>query len=160
MSTATKRGRAEAARQAKAALAAQERKRRALFAGTIAAVVLVVAALTGWAVMAGQQDDAGATPPSAVAGGYGFAQGDGPVTIDVYADFLCPLCRQFEQQSGATLDQLAADRKATVVYHPIAILDHLSAGTRYSASIRTGAFANARSASPRGRGGGVLNFGS
>jgi protein-disulfide isomerase len=133
MSTAAgKRGRAEAARQAKAALAARERKRRALFAGAIAVLVLVVAGLIGWAVMASQKTDPGATPPSAVAGGYGFAEGSGPVTIDVYADFMCPICNQFEQQSGPTLDQLAAGGKATVVYHPIAILDHLSNGTKYS----------------------------
>ncbi len=132
MSATTKRGRAEAARQARDQLAQQERKRRAMFAGAIAVVVLVVAGLVGWAVMASQKETGGADPPGAVAGGYGFADGSGPVTIDVYADFMCPACKQFEQQSGPTLDQLADDGRATVVYHPIAILDGASRGTQYS----------------------------
>ncbi len=132
MSATTKRGRAEAARQAREQLAQQERKRRAMFAGAIAVVVLVVAGLISWAVAASQKETGGATPPGAVAGGYGFADGSGPVTVDVYADFMCPACKQFEQQSGPVLDQLADDGKATVVYHPIAILDGLSEGTKYS----------------------------
>ncbi|GAA0796950.1 DsbA family protein [Spirilliplanes yamanashiensis] len=129
MSTATKRGRAEAARQAKEALAAQERKRRALFAGAVAVVVLIVAGLIGWAVWAGQKDggDSGATPPAA-----GFTAGTGPVAVDIYADFMCPACNQFEQQTGPTVDQLAAEGKITVTYHPIAILDRFSNGTQYS----------------------------
>jgi protein-disulfide isomerase len=61
----------------------------------------------------------------------GVPVGEGPVRIDVYEDFLCPYCRRFEAEAGATLDELAAGGRAEVVYHPVAFLDRLSS-TAYS----------------------------
>ncbi|MDX6728360.1 MAG: hypothetical protein QOK49_3165 [Baekduia sp.] len=61
----------------------------------------------------------------------GVVVGDGPVLIDAYEDFQCPFCRMFEEQSGATLRQLAAEHVASVVYHPLAFLDAAST-TQYS----------------------------
>ncbi|MGH3694011.1 MAG: DsbA family protein [Pseudonocardiaceae bacterium] len=55
-----------------------------------------------------------------------------PVTIDVYEDFLCPACGQFERLYHQRFAQAAADGKAKVVYHPVAILDDLSAPAGYS----------------------------
>lgn len=111
-------------------------KRRAVTLWTTVAVVavLLVAGLVGWGVLAGQRADtaSAAVPPSAVDEGTAFASGSGPVMVDVYEDFLCPVCRQFEDQSGATLKQLADQGKVTVRYHPIAILDDMSNGTKYS----------------------------
>lgn len=127
----SKRDRAEAARAARERLAAQERRRKTVLTSAIAVAVLVVAGLIGWGVIASQKSSGGANPASAVADGTGFAVGTGPVTIDVYADFMCPNCARFEQETGPTLDTLVADGKAKVVYHPIAILDDKST-TRYS----------------------------
>jgi protein-disulfide isomerase len=61
----------------------------------------------------------------------GVVVSEGPVRIDVYEDFLCPYCRAFEQEAGETLDAIAADGRAEVVFHPVAFLDRLST-TDYS----------------------------
>jgi protein-disulfide isomerase len=53
------------------------------------------------------------------------------VTIDLYLDFQCPACAQYEQLAGATIDELVASGRARVVYHPVAYLDRFSS-TQYS----------------------------
>jgi protein-disulfide isomerase len=56
----------------------------------------------------------------------------GAVTVDVFEDFQCPICEQFEQ---ATHSDLASKIKAGTVqvrYHPMAFLDSASSGNRYS----------------------------
>jgi len=55
-----------------------------------------------------------------------------PVTIDIYEDFLCPHCAQFEHTYHPRLAQAAADGKAKVIYHPVAILDSRSIPAGYS----------------------------
>jgi protein-disulfide isomerase len=57
---------------------------------------------------------------------------EAPVTIDIYEDFLCPACGQFEKLYHQRFAQAAADGKAKVVYHPVAILDDLSTPAGYS----------------------------
>jgi protein-disulfide isomerase len=113
---------------------ARERRRAVTLWTSVAVVaVLLIAGLIGYGVMSGQ-DDTGtaATPPTAVDDGTAFASGDGPVTIDIYEDFLCPVCREFESQAGTSIDRLVAQDRVTVRYHPIAILDRASNGTEYS----------------------------
>jgi protein-disulfide isomerase len=63
-----------------------------------------------------------------------------PVTIDVYEDFLCPACGRFEKDYHPRLAQAAADGKAKVVYHPVAILDDRSAPAGYSTLAAGAAF--------------------
>src|SRR6188474_2050715 len=52
--------------------------------------------------------------------------------VDIYLDFMCPVCGRFEQTNGADIDALREAGTIAVVYHPIAILDGYSAGTEYS----------------------------
>jgi protein-disulfide isomerase len=54
------------------------------------------------------------------------------VTIQMYVDYLCPICGQFEATNGAYISSLLDNGGATVEIHPIAILDRLSQGTKYS----------------------------
>jgi protein-disulfide isomerase len=54
-----------------------------------------------------------------------------PVKVVIYEDFQCPICRDFEQQSGPTLRSLVDAGTVQVAYRPIAILDRFSS-TRYS----------------------------
>ena len=127
-------------------------KRRAVTRWTSVAVVavLVIAGMIGWGVLSSQEKDTAGkltTPAAAVDQGTAFAVGSGPVTVDIYEDFMCPICREFETASGATLKQLAANGKVTIRYHPIAILDEASNGTRYS----TRAAAAAAAAAEGGR---------
>lgn len=52
--------------------------------------------------------------------------------VDVYFDYMCPACGGFEAVQASDLASLTNDLAADVVYHPIAILDHLSDGTAFS----------------------------
>jgi protein-disulfide isomerase len=112
---------------------AAERRRKVTLWTTIGVVlVLVIAGLTGWVAVSGQDKGTVHTPSVAIDDGTAFTAGTGPVTIDLYEDFMCPICHEFETQSGATIKQLVSDNKVTVRYHPVAILDRESNGTEYS----------------------------
>jgi protein-disulfide isomerase len=120
---ATARQRIEARRAAEAAARDRaERRRRSVIGGVVAAVVLVVA-LVVIAVQSQRTDTSGATPDDAVAGGTAIPIGDSeaPVVVDLYEDFLCPACRQFEEVNGATLESLVDDGTVRLQYRPIAI---------------------------------------
>lgn len=52
--------------------------------------------------------------------------------IRVYLDYLCPYCGGFEAANAAQIKTLVRDGAATLEIHPVAILDRLSMGTRYS----------------------------
>ncbi len=130
------RDRAEKARRiVEQQKAADKRRKVTLWTSVAVVAVLVIAGLVGYTTLS-EQDKAttGAlvTPASAVDDGTAFAVGTGPVTVDVYEDFMCPICNNFEKQSGATLKQLITDKKITMRYHPVSILDDASNGTQYS----------------------------
>lgn len=120
-----------AARVVREQLARERRRKRALWTSVIAIAALVIAGLIGWAVYSGQRSGGYNTPRGASEGATGIVVGNGKVTIDVYEDFLCPFCGQFERSSSGTLEQLVAEGKVKVVYHPISILDRYST-TKYS----------------------------
>ena len=57
--------------------------------------------------------------------GYGItynADLTGVPVIDIYEDFQCPVCAQFEAAQGDYIESLIADKKATVVYHTLSFL--------------------------------------
>ncbi len=99
----------------------------------VAAVVVVVlfAGAVGFGVYRAHQAAAVVVPPGAVETGVPIGKADAPATVDIYLDFQCPVCKAYEQEAGATLDQLVADGAAKVVYHPVAYLDRFSS-TQYS----------------------------
>jgi protein-disulfide isomerase len=70
-------------------------------------------------------------PKGATASGDGIALGIGLVPVDVYLDFQCPVCKQFQLMSGATLEGLLGDGAITLVHHPVNLLDAVST-TGYS----------------------------
>jgi protein-disulfide isomerase len=53
------------------------------------------------------------------------------VRVDVYTDPLCPICRQFELATSAELAFLQGNGEIALYFHPIAILNRYSQGTRY-----------------------------
>lgn len=124
-------GQKQAARVVREQLAKERRRQRTLWTSVIAVVVLVIAGAIGYSIYASQRPASYTAPPGAAEGDSGIAVGNGKVTMDVYEDFMCPVCNQFEKQSGATIDQLIADGKVRVVYHPVAYLDRMST-TQYS----------------------------
>jgi len=55
------------------------------------------------------------------------------VTVDVYEDFLCPICGTFEKTYGATIKQAVDDGKAKIRYHILPMLSSRSNPPGYSA---------------------------
>jgi protein-disulfide isomerase len=115
---------------------ARDRRRRITMWTTIGVVlVLIVAGGIGYGIMSSQDKKTASTlttPTVAVDSGTAFAVGTGPVVVDLYEDFMCPICHEFETTDGATIKQLISENKVTVRYHPVAILDPSSNGTNYS----------------------------
>ncbi|MFG6503175.1 DsbA family protein [Microbacterium sp. P05] len=99
------------------------------------AVVVIVVAVGGIVWWSNSQATAPGVAPqsSAINADTGaIAVGSGENTVDTYVDFMCPVCNQFEQVYGSTLEQVSSDGTATLNIHPIAILDSQSQGTQYS----------------------------
>jgi protein-disulfide isomerase len=121
----------QAAKVVRDQLAREQARARRLWISIAAVAVLVIAGLAGWAVYSNQRAGTYATPQHATANADGLVVGSGPKTVDIYLDFICPACRQFEESAGASLNQLVADNKIKLVYHPVAFLDRAST-TQYS----------------------------
>jgi protein-disulfide isomerase len=54
------------------------------------------------------------------------------VDIQIYYDYLCPNCGEFEDRNGDQLRDWIENNAATVEYHPIAVFTPKSMGTQYS----------------------------
>jgi protein-disulfide isomerase len=125
----------QAARVVREQLAKERRRRRTTWTTLVAVAVLGLAGLVGWGVWQSQKPDSYTAPAGAVdVGGADaglLATGDGPVTVEVYLDFMCPVCKQFETTAGPTLDQLVTQGKIKLVWHTLGFLDRLST-TDYS----------------------------
>jgi len=140
----TKNERAVAARaKAQAQVRAKERRTTVLIVAASAVVLALFAGVIFFIVNAGKVpplSDAHAPSVATENGGIpvgtgGVAGKDVPanaVRVDIYQDFMCPICNQFEQVNGADLDALREAGTIALYYHPISILDRASAGTKYS----------------------------
>jgi len=52
--------------------------------------------------------------------------------IQMYVDYLCPICGDFEATNGEYISSLLENGQTTVEIHPISILDRASQGSKYS----------------------------
>jgi protein-disulfide isomerase len=64
-------------------------------------------------------------------------------TIDVYADFLCPICGEFEKQYKTQVEQAINDGKLQVRYHMVPLLNERSSPPGYSLDSANAALAAA-----------------
>lgn len=135
----TKAQRREAARAEALALqskqAARDRRNRIITFSVLGAAVLGLAVVIWMILQEGQKsamEKVDAVPAAATyndATGIPFgADGAGSVNegateVGSYVDFLCPHCAEFEAANGADLSTLTADGDATLVIHPVAIMD-------------------------------------
>jgi protein-disulfide isomerase len=108
------------------------RRRRRVMVAMIAAIALVAAGLVAYRGYEHRRPEGYAFPIHTTSDGNGILISSGKVQVDVYVDFNCPHCKEFEASSAGTLDQLLAARKIGLVYHPIAILDQSSNPPGYS----------------------------
>jgi protein-disulfide isomerase len=140
--------------------AAKRRKKRnkLLIQGGVILAVVVVAAIVAVSIATGGGSSTAANPKNMASDGILFTavddvatpvttksipSGDEPtgtdladyadtVNIVTYVDYACPICQTFEQTNAEQIEQLVAAGEATLEIHPIAILDRMSLGTRYS----------------------------
>jgi protein-disulfide isomerase len=99
----------------------------------VVAAVLAVALVAGLSVWYFNRSSASATPTyTASQEGAVVTVGSGPVVVDVYEDYLCPICERFEERYGSDLTTALNENKITVRYHSIAILDELTTPQGYS----------------------------
>ncbi|WP_291379457.1 thioredoxin domain-containing protein [Demequina sp.] len=136
---------ADARKKAQAQVRAQERRTAVMWVVIGVVLVGLFAALVAYIVRQSEVADVGAgdqaTPTVATENG-GFPVGttgvvgegldDSRVRVDVYLDFMCPICGVFEETQGPVLQQLREDGTADIYYHPISILDRTSQGTEFS----------------------------
>jgi protein-disulfide isomerase len=125
-----KRARAVAAERI-ARQRAAERKRKSLIAGLTAGVVLIAAAIIGVAVHNSQKPATVSIPQGGDRNGITIGQPGAKARIEIFADYLCPFCKQFEAETRSAVDKWVADGTASVKYAPVAILDDMST-TDYS----------------------------
>lgn len=113
----------------------------------VAAVVVVVAivAVVGgvtWTQRSGEPAAGGTALPAGVtAMGQGFrayadvTPKEGAPTVDVYEDFQCPACKQFEALTGSTIATLAKEGRIVLTYH---VKNFLDDNLRNDSSTRAG----------------------
>lgn len=70
----------------------------------------------------------------------GAPEGSSDVTVDIWADFICPSCGQFHDVNGAYVDSIIQDESVTVRLHTRTFLD-LQSSTRDYSTRAAGAFA-------------------
>lgn len=105
--------------------AADRRREQLIRAGLIVVVFLVVAGigLAVWASKRTTADPEAVKPAGAQQdGGLPFGTATKPV-LEIYEDFQCPACKQFEENVGPSVRQLESSGDAKVVYHVLSFLD-------------------------------------
>nr|WP_183373213.1 thioredoxin domain-containing protein [Gordonia humi] len=86
---------------------------------------VIVVALVVFGVLYMTRDKGGPVDDKVLAENAAFIVGDkaAPDTIDVFEDFQCPHCKDFEASSGAAIQQKVADGAIRVRFHMLNFLD-------------------------------------
>ena len=115
----------------RAAQEAAKRRKDNLVRGGIAALVIVLVVGVGLIFILTHKSTvaAGSAAPAGVTATHGYPTGTAakPV-IDIYEDFQCPICEQYETNLGQHIESLATTGKASVVYHLLTFLDRSDTG--------------------------------
>jgi protein-disulfide isomerase len=121
-------------RELTAAAAPRSRRPRAAIIAVVAVIAVVVVAVVVTLTRTSSDTSRAAAAYPVTADGTVVVAGrpGAPVTVDVYEDYLCPICERFEQRYGSEMTQALNDGKITVHYHQIAILDSRTNPPGYS----------------------------
>lgn len=98
------------------------------------AVAIIVALIVGGLVWNNSQDDGGGVDEAVLSENAALIIGEpsAPQTIDVFEDFMCPVCQEFEEQSGTAITEAINNGSLRVRYHMLTFLDDRSASGDYS----------------------------
>ncbi|WP_035534455.1 DsbA family protein [Haloglycomyces albus] len=117
-------------RQAVAAMqqqqAAEKRRKTILFSTVVTIAIVLIGGLIGLGIYLNSGDDENrevVNPETSTTDDYGLVLGDGPVTLDLYVDFQCPVCKQFESEYGEKLIEWVENEDVTLNYHILNFLD-------------------------------------
>lgn len=120
--------------------AREKRIRKVVMISVVGVVAVALIGVVVWMVLGANRQQPAASAAAASAAEIGAVHSDAlvlgkdnaPVTLDVYQDYMCPYCGQFERANRADLQQLVDNGTVRLVIHPLAFLDAQSSGTRYS----------------------------
>jgi protein-disulfide isomerase len=123
-------------RRYRAALVAAEtelkHKQRYIAAGTSVAVLLVSLIAIGVQGGRAKINSTVNTANATLTNGAMVGNQQAPVTVDLYEDFQCPICKQLESTLGPQIAPLVKKTSVKVNYHVMSFLDRASNGNRYS----------------------------
>ncbi len=135
------RTRTQELRKAQQEAARRQAQRRKVVTIVSGVVILALVAAIVWAVVRA----AGGDDPTASSGGdvvtpanvteddtIPVGQDDAPVTVDIFYDYMCPVCGSFEEANSEELTRLVEEGTARLELHPMSFLDSMSSGTEYS----------------------------
>ncbi len=132
----TRKGQKQANRMVREQLAAERRRTRTIWVTVIGVLVLIAAGVIGFSLLRSDTPETFAAPAGVTNDGGDkagiVAGGDGPATVEVYLDFLCPACGAFESNATPAINQLIADNKIRLVWHPLGFLDSATTPAGYS----------------------------
>lgn len=114
-----------------------DRKQRNFITVGIVVIVIALVAVGGWGIKAASDGnkkndklvqpanttkDFGIVVDAAAVGGTPAADAK-PVSVELYEDFQCPICRSFEQENGEFLKSQVSSGAVTLTYRPFSFLD-------------------------------------
>lgn len=112
-----------------------ERRQRNIISLAIVGVVIALIAVGGWGIKQAADQNQTATevvtPANTSDGGIDFpatggVDASGAPLVEVFEDFLCPACGQFEKLSGSFLQQQAAEGAIRLRFMPFSFLHNAS----------------------------------
>ncbi|APU13076.1 MULTISPECIES: DsbA family protein [Actinoalloteichus] len=110
--------------------------------GVVVVVVVAIAVIGGVLLTQDREEQQAADTISAVrlgdhpvareGGSVLVGQEDAGVTIDIYEDFLCPGCAQFEEVYGEEIDEALSEGTVQINYHMLPMLNESNSAPGYS----------------------------
>jgi protein-disulfide isomerase len=112
-----------------------QQKKRRISPGIVVVIVLVLALAGGVGVQYwrshskvevssnGRPEPAVILGPGTPGKGVTVGKEGAKAHIDIYLDFRCPHCAEFEEATGATVDKLVQDGTATLTYWPLSFVN-------------------------------------
>lgn len=107
---------------------AKKRRNRNIVIGVVCGVIALVVIAGGVTAFLQLRDNQEASlPPSANADRTGMILNpdapDSAPKLDIYFDYQCPFCKQFEDQMSSTIEDMAESNDARITYHTMTFLD-------------------------------------